>query len=257
MRDRSAAHRADNSSRLRIKHAPERHADEVRGIEVFFHGAPELRKFSETMIRSAGQMASHLDNAESGLGAAIWGAVGRKTRRSTGTVQATPTQEQAYFLRVFRAWREVVGCLGVLGDCDEHLRRGPGTRMIASAYFRFVVVGYLQELYILNERLTKFGVLIERCWRYMSAPVIPELFKRLRRLLESSFREILQTRNRHVHEHRFIDADIAKLELGELVLSLLSGGGASKGHEQVTFYKNACRAAKTKWLKQMEGNRKN
>jgi hypothetical protein len=130
------------------------------------------------------------------------------------------SRDEHFATRMFRHFSEVRKCLERLKDVETLISRYPfaGTRVTRAAYLQFVVEGQLHELYVLQERLLAWLVAIEKAYKSdHRAGDVAQTVKRIREAVQSAFRPLIQVRGSHVHELRYDNSDIGRLELIDLL----------------------------------------
>lgn len=110
---------------------------------------------------------------------------------------------------------------------------------------RYHIEAYLQEVYILSERLQRFLRKVEKATISARDKLGINLVKELKLATESSFKNVVGTRGQHVHESRFEDDELRSLDL-----ALLFTRGKSKLPGLRTARKLRYVAALKKWRKQ-------
>jgi hypothetical protein len=91
-------------------------------------------------------------------------------RKKAGQEHALPTDTQ--FSEIFYGFSEIGSALDALKLTEELLRLAPprSKRIDKDSYLKFLVGSYLQELYILEQRLTAYAKKISRIYRTPSLP---------------------------------------------------------------------------------------
>lgn len=127
-----------------------------------------------------------------------------------------------------------------------YVRRFPyaRARIKKSAYLRYHVENYLNELYILQERLKAFTTVISRLYKNDSqSRQIASAAKGINRHFKISLNGIVRARGFHVHHYRFDDDDFSRLTLLEI---LSEASDDYKCSYEVVYY--AVRIAKRAWI---------
>lgn len=120
-------------------------------------------------------------------------------KRESGESYELPTDDQ--FSVVFHGFTEISGALDALALTEELLRLAPprSKRIDKDNYLKFLVGSYLQEMYILEQRLTAYAKKLSRLYRKPSLP------SAVQRVVFEPLEGIINTRGAHVHQHRFTD----------------------------------------------------
>jgi len=113
---------------------------------------------------------------------------------------------------------EIDAALTALRSIELYVRRFPyrKTSITESAYLRYHIENYLNEVYLLKERTL---VLVRRlARRYRSDPILQVLHQQseiLVKAIEEILAPIVRPRGDHVHQRRYDDAALAQLSLVE------------------------------------------
>jgi hypothetical protein len=125
-------------------------------------------------------------------------------------------REDQHVMKLFWAFSEIHGCIERLRHCETYVRSFPfsGTRVSRGAYLQFVVEGHLHEIYILRTRLEKLATAVARLFKSdQDAKRIGVTTGAVKTFLETSLEGLSRTRGSHVHEWRYSNEDIDRLEL--------------------------------------------
>lgn len=160
------------------------------------------------------------------------------------------TQTERLIGELFFDFTEITKSYLNLRDIEIYVRRFPygDTDISRARYLTYHVENYLNEVYILKERLTAHLTIIER--RYKKSQKIQEIKTKidpLKKLILLSLDGILTTRGTHVHRVRYSDKDIDRLETFELIDNtedrFLSG-----------FHDMEYRKIRKKWVERIKSN---
>jgi hypothetical protein len=126
-----------------------------------------------------------------------------------------PTGRSIYFGKVFKAFLEITYSLETLEDIEFYVGRFPfqNTRISRDRYLQFHIETYFSELYLLQQRLNHYVVLVER--QYRRDPRLSEIqdkCKNLPSLAAKALEGPLRLRHGHVHEARVRDSGIDRLK---------------------------------------------
>jgi len=130
------------------------------------------------------------------------------------------TREEQYVQRLCSLTMEVIGSYEALRGVEVYLSRLPFTRagIVPSKYIRFQIESFFNEMYILYERMKKFTVKIGREFRKdPGAAPVDERVKYVLGEINRIFESLLQLRGKHVHEERYDDAELNRLEVLEML----------------------------------------
>jgi hypothetical protein len=119
------------------------------------------------------------------------------------------------FESVFFGFTEISDALDVLALTETLFGLAPPSKRIKkSQYLQFLIGAYLQEVYILEQRLKAYATKTARLYK------IPGKNTSLIEAVEDTFRGIVGTRGNHVHSQRFSDKQLHLLVGIELISQL-------------------------------------
>ena len=173
----------------------------------------------------------------------VWDLQGPKT------AYAAFTDGEKDVIHLFQCAGEVEESLEFLKDFEHYLRRFPfsKTRITKSRYLSHVVGTYLQEVYILENRLISMSEAIElTCAGTNLEQTASELAKKIRRYVKKALGTLRKARGMHVHHWRDSNDDIQ----GLIVLDLLANP-LLKGDPDAKYCKERdrrFRKLRTKWV---------
>lgn len=126
-------------------------------------------------------------------------------KRKAGEAYELPTDRQ--FSSIFYGFTEITATLDALSLVEILIgTASPRTKRIEKDhYLQFLVGAYLQEMYILEQRLTAYAKKISRLYR---KPALPSV---VRRIVYKPMEGIIGTRGAHVHGHRFTDEHLDRV----------------------------------------------
>lgn len=163
------------------------------------------------------------------------------------------TPSFTFFSKLYVGFKEIANSYYCLIDIETYIGRFPyrDTRMSKTRHLAYHMENYLNEVYILKERLISYFTIIRRLYRkdkrYSN---IMKVTKSLFPFVNNSLRGIIDTRGSHVHKTRFNDQDIDKLSTQELL--------AVHGGEELqligNIFKMDYRAARKKYKETIRRN---
>ncbi len=131
------------------------------------------------------------------------------------------SRDENFFHKAFRGFGEIEISYQTLLDAEVYIRRFPfgKTRITRVRYLRFHIEAYLQEVYILQERIIAYLKWLRRAYRYSPrANLVEAVAERLERIAIASLEPIRRARGAHVHEERFDSADLDRLGMLETIV---------------------------------------
>lgn len=188
----------------------------------------KTRTYDEMLKMMADFAAAYLDPA--------W------KKKKAGERHELPTDGQ--FSDIFYGFTEIGSALDTLALTEELLRLAPprSKRIDRDSYLKFLVGSYLQELYILEQRLTAYAKKLSRLYRRPSLPA------GVRRVVYEPLEDIINTRGAHVHQRRFTDERLDRVS----TLALFRRVGHELGDDLEFEYK----FAQLEWSKRVKDNNK-
>ena len=151
--------------------------------------------------------------------------------------------------KLFRPFSEIAESYGSLLSIRAYINSFPFRNSSISrvSYLRYHIENYLNEIYVLKERLVSFLKVISRA--YKSSPEYPAIFKiteSLRSLTEESFKPYVKVRGSHIHQYRYNDSDVSRLSSLDLLMK-----GSDEEFTRIIkgIFKLAYSEIKRKWRK--------
>lgn len=126
------------------------------------------------------------------------------------------SKDELFIGKLFYGFVEINNSYEVLLDLSVLISRFPYnlTRITRVRYLRHNIEGFLNEVYLLKERLVTFTKTLERYYREES---LGQLCKKLRGIVEATLQPLTVQRGSHVHRVRYSDEDLDRLEMLELL----------------------------------------
>ena len=123
---------------------------------------------------------------------------------------------------VFSPLNEILTTIDALSNTVIYIRSFPSTYkrqgISKLTYLRYHFESFLNELYILKERLGAYTTRIERGYKKsQNSAIIKDLMSKLRISITKTFEETGAIRGRHVHKRRYSDLDFDSLSALELL----------------------------------------
>ena len=146
------------------------------------------------------------------------------------------------FSDIFYGFTEIGGALEALALIEELLGLSPprSKRVDKDNYIKFLVGSYLQEMYILEQRLTAYAKKLARLYRKPSLPGA------VKRVVYEPLEGLINTRGAHVHQRRFSDERLDSVS----TLALFRRVGHELGEDLEFEYK----LAQLHWKKRVREN---
>lgn len=142
-----------------------------------------------------------------------------------------PSVNEQYWLDWFYRFSEIDRSLNRLDQTLVYLSHYTDSRALRfhglseADWVRYHIEAYFQEMYILSERLRRFLREAEKVVIGTRDEVGLSSVTKLKTVLESSFKMVVSTRGKHVHEYRFQSDELRDLDT--LVLLTKAGGCVS------------------------------
>ena len=159
-------------------------------------------------------------------------------------------QELKLFSEIFYRFSEIQATLANLDLCLDFVR-GPMPRRKGLKLDRFLmyhITFYLQEIYILKERLELYSKVVFRTKKRINkSDAVEQRYEEQISFFQKAFQNIIDIRGSHVHARPFKDKEMENLSIYSL-LSMV----------EPEFYKNARQeygATRKRWVALMESNK--
>jgi hypothetical protein len=122
--------------------------------------------------------------------------------KKSGSSLERPTDSQ--FSTIFYGFTEISSTLDALFLTEKLVGLAPprSKGINKDEYIKFLVGAYLQEVYILEQRLSAYAKKISRLYRM---PSLPSMIKKI---VYEPLEAIITTRGSHVHAQRYSDKDL-------------------------------------------------
>jgi hypothetical protein len=165
------------------------------------------------------------------------------------------TPADIFFSKIYNGFREIADSYYCLLDIEIYIGRFPysKTSISKARHLGYHMENYLNEIYILRERLKANFTVIGRLYR--KDPRHKTILQKTRPLFtitDESLKGIVETRGSHVHRTRFYDEDLDRLSSQEFL--------SNYGNDELVFIKNffkfEYRIARSKLKKTIKNNNK-
>lgn len=123
-------------------------------------------------------------------------------------------------IELFHRMFEIETSVQNLLDAEVYIRRFPftKTRVNKTGYLGYVFVNYLNEVYLLKQRLKSLLKLIEDMYGNGSRrKEVKKVTQPLFQLISTAFENIVTARSMHVHKERYSDKQLEKLGILEMI----------------------------------------
>ena len=129
------------------------------------------------------------------------------------------SRDQRLIADMFWGCVEIWECQEAARDIEIYLSRTPYTRLGVSKarYLKYHVTNYLNEIYMLRERIEAFTKTIERKYKQNPAHELAEIAQARQKAL-TELDGLVSIRGRHVHRRRFTTRQLHRLTGFELLL---------------------------------------
>lgn len=184
---------------------------------------PKTKVFLSSMTDSIVPIVRRMNDAGSDdAGASLMASLFGEPEPKRKAGQPKLSRDEHFATKMFRSFREIHTCIERLKDCQTYVSRFPfnGTRVTRSAYLQCMVEVHLHEIYTLHERLQAWLTQIARAYKSDTrGPAVKKLTDLLSARTTEMLRPLLGVRGQHVHEWRYHNPDISRLELIDLLAS--------------------------------------
>ena len=155
---------------------------------------------------------------------------------------------------LYRPFSEIMSSYEALRNIFIYIGSFPFKKQNVSqiSYLRYHIEGYLNEAYILRERLLAYLKLIDKGYKSTkSYPVIHKATTSLISDVNKAFENLSKTRGSHVHKTRYSDRDLERLSLFE---TLSAGSDGELKQTVYELYRVTYNQARRKWRKSIASN---
>ena len=121
---------------------------------------------------------------------------------------------------LFRPMSEILSTMDVIENIVIYMRRFPYDKNKISklGYLKYHIEGFLNEVYILKERLKLYSYLIKKAYgKEYFASDVRDIMKNLMGYVDSALDDIISVRGKHIHRYRYTDQDLDHLSTLELL----------------------------------------
>lgn len=164
----------------------------------------------------------------------------------------TPSPKETSLKKILLGFTEIEAAFQVLNDIPFYIRRFPSqnSNVSKTRFLNYHVGNYLNENYILRERLITYQKVVTRM--YKNDHRLVEMEKQVKKieLLVSGFDGIVETRGKHVHQERYSDEDFDRLHIYERMSKEKDTFSSILGK----LYPLALRDYRKKWIKTISDN---
>jgi hypothetical protein len=167
------------------------------------------------------------------------------------TVKQKPTSSERFLGELLTSFNEIACSYETLQDIEIYISSFPFNRSRTTPlrFLRFLIGAYLNEMYILRERLLTHLKRLKKLYsKDTRLRKILLLVNRIDKVVLKQFEDISLLRGSHVHILRYSDKDIERLGILELL---------SAGFSHPTFsdlFRFDYRATRSKWKKTIKSN---
>lgn len=152
------------------------------------------------------------------------------------------TSSEKFLSKMVYGFREISDSYYFLKDIETYIGRFPyrNTKISQTRYLAYHFENYLNEIYLLKERLACYFTVIGRLYKKDSRHgLILKKTSSLSNFVDDSLKGIIKTRGTHVHQTRFTDEDLDRLKTQEFLTEhsgkkLKSLGNLFKEHYGIT-----------------------
>ena len=131
------------------------------------------------------------------------------------------TPSDVFFSKLFAGFTEIHNSYYSLLDIEVYLRRFPyhNTGVSRTRYLAYHMENYLNEVYILKERLISYCTIVGRLYRNDQTlkDLLKTAMKDLSGIVQKSLKGITDVRRTHVHGTRFTDENLDRLSTYEMI----------------------------------------
>ena len=168
-------------------------------------------------------------------------------------VESKLSRQDIFFSMVFTGFSEITNSYYCLQDIEVYIRRFPygDTKISKSRHLEYHITNYFQEIYILKNRLEAYVKRVARAYKKSRDYTrINTTTKLIEELVKESFLPITMVRGAHVHEARYSDSDLSRIQTWELLANYQDE--ASKWYE--FYFKRYYKEVRKDWTARIKKN---
>jgi len=212
-------------------------------------GYPFVRKYQSLLLNEASTYLSDTSPEEyKELERIIWNIIADTNGPRYLGPDRRETGERDFFEFFFSPLSDLLSAIDDIAVSRVYFKRGYTKRLGLSEeeYMRYHVNTYLNNLYIVKNRIEKVLKKVERYYKSEDGTELPARLKRVMKMTETAFKTLAAARGYHVHESKY--ADNTTDQIGTLCLLEKSEDQAIR--KLMTFFKkNAFLDIRKKWTK--------
>jgi hypothetical protein len=165
-----------------------------------------------------------------------------------------PSANERYWLDWFQEFSEIDASMRRLDQALVYLSHFPHSKVFRfhglseADWIRYHIEAYLQEIYILSERLSRFLRKVEKVTISHRDKGGLSSVKQLKLSVDATLKGVVRTRGGHVHEYRFQDGELSDLD----TMVLVTKAGRLRNLRWFRAYKFT--TTLLKWSKQLRTN---
>jgi len=167
---------------------------------------------------------------------------GPKTLKEAVNISEPP------LIKLLMGYFEILESYQCLSDFELYFRRFPSKTMVTKyRYLKFLVDSYLNESYILEQRLSTFLVVVKKT--YIQNQLYRNLYTvltQLQQAVDFALKNIHDVRGAHVHQKRYSDNHLEMLSVFESTALNNDNEGFNR------LYKLGFKYARDTWLKKIQ-----
>jgi hypothetical protein len=168
------------------------------------------------------------------------------------------SNDERFLQKIFYRFIEISDSYERLLDIETYLTKFPygNSRITKTRHLRFIVEAYLQETYILKERLISFLKILSRSYRSSQIRVnVDTTVKAQSAMVLRSLEGLIAVRSFHVHTYRFSDKQIDQLKALESLTTILKPDESGDYLELLKqYYRALYREHRKGWLRKVKDN---
>jgi len=175
-------------------------------------------------------------------------------RKGPRALSGYKLDKEEYFIanKLFRPYMEIMNSFESIQNIPIYISSFPFTSKGISKnnYLKYHIENYLQELYIMQQRLITYLKVIDRAYlKTERSDIVHGKIVILTKVVNNTFDQYSKARGSHVHELRYSDNDIDRLSLFDL---LSRSEDTDFSNTMNLGYKLAYKEIRKKWVKKIE-----
>jgi len=168
----------------------------------------------------------------------------------------TRNDKEAFFIeKIFKGLSEIIGTRDSLNNIEFYIRKFPYDPKKTSRidFLKYHIHNYLNEVYILKERLTKYSTIVIRAYRKSdNAKDMKSVISEAGKSAATALEEIVGMRGGHVHDKRYSEESLDRLGMLEILSNSADEEETKRAYHYL--YITGYRSERKGWVKRIRNS---